>query len=272
MSTTSTDPSPAAPGAPAPITARAVDAVKTYGEGDTSGERPGSGLRRVRGGAFTAIMGPSGSGKTTLMHCMAGLDASERQRLDRRLRPDHLKDNDLTRLRRDRVGFVFQAFNLVPTLSAEENIVSHSRWRATIQRPGVDRRGRVATVGLADRLPTARASCPAVNGSGRRGPSTGQPAGHHLRRRADWQPRPRAGAEVLAFLRRAVDEYGQTVVMVTHDPVAACYADRPVPGRRHFVDEMRSPPPACGRLHEDLRGLITAARHPDGPAGPTSAA
>jgi putative ABC transport system ATP-binding protein len=226
MSTTT----PEMPPPPAPSTrvaARAVDAVKTYGEGDTVVNALAGVTVDFQAGQFTAIMGPSGSGKSTLMHCLAGLDELtggsvwiEGTNLT------GLKEKDLTKLRRDRIGFVFQAFNLIPTLSAEENIVlPMSLAGAKPDQAWVDQ--IVATVGLGDRLShrpselsggqqqrvavaRALASRPAIV-------FADEPTGN-----LD----SRASGEILTFMRNAVNDLHQTIVMVTHDPVAASYADR----------------------------------------------
>jgi putative ABC transport system ATP-binding protein len=205
---------------------RAEGATKVYGAGDT-------GVRALDGvtlglptGRFTAIMGPSGSGKSTLLHCMAGLDTLSGGRvLIGDVDLGRLSDRQLTRLRRDRIGFVFQAYNLVPTLTALENITLPSslagrrpdpRWLDTV----------IDTVGLRDRL-THRPS--ELSG----GQQQRVAVARALAGRPDivFADEPtgnldsRSGAEILGFLRRAVDEMGQTVVMVTHDPLAAARAD-----------------------------------------------
>ena len=194
-------------------------------------------------GQFTAIMGPSGSGKSTLLNCIAGLDTLSSGRAfiaDADL--SALNDNELTILRRDRVGFIFQAYNLVPTLSAKENIVlplmlagrkGDQPWiDKVIQVMGLEGRlhHRPAELsgGQQQRVAVARAlaSRPAIIFADE---PTGNLDSH-------------SGAEVLAFMRRAVDEMEQTIVMVTHDPTAASYADRIVflaDGR--IVDEMLQP-------------------------------
>jgi putative ABC transport system ATP-binding protein len=228
---------------PATSAARTVDAVKIYGKGHTE-------VRALDGvsvefpvGQFTAIMGPSGSGKSTLLNCIAGLDTLSSGRAfiaDADL--SALNDNELTILRRDRVGFIFQAYNLVPTLSAKENIVlplmlagrkGDQPWiDKVIQVMGLEGRlhHRPAELsgGQQQRVAVARAlaSRPAII-------FADEPTGN-----LD----SRSGAEVLAFMRRAVDEMEQTIVMVTHDPTAASYADRIVflaDGR--IVDEMLQP-------------------------------
>ena len=217
--------------------------VRTYGSADAEVRALDGVDLDVRAGEFTAVMGPSGSGKSTLMHCMAALDAPTSgtvtvggQELGR------MRDKDLTLLRRDRIGFVFQSFNLVPTLTAEENILlplsiagrrPDDGWFETV----------VAAVGLADRLghrpnemsggQQQRVACARALVSRPDIVFADEPTGN-----LDSV----SGAEVLGFLRRSVDELGQTVVMVTHDPVAAGYTDRVVflaDGR--VVDELRGP-------------------------------
>jgi putative ABC transport system ATP-binding protein len=223
--------------------AQAVDLVKVYGEGGTAVRALDGVSVEFPSAHYTAIMGPSGSGKSTLMHCMAGLDTATSGVA--RIGSDNLTDLDddaLTRLRRDRVGFVFQAFNLVPTLSASENItlpldiagreVDHE-WLSTI----------VDAVGLGDRLDHRPSQL-----SG--GQQQRVACARALVTRPDivFADEPtgnldsRSGAEVLSLLRRSVDKYGQAVVMVTHDANAASYADRVVflsDGR--IVDEIIGP-------------------------------
>jgi putative ABC transport system ATP-binding protein len=178
-------------------------------------------------GRFTAIMGPSGSGKSTLMHVVAGLDTlTEGQVFIGDVELGTLSDKELTLLRRTQVGFVFQAFNLVPTLTACENVVLPlSLAGAKPDRAWVDE--VIDTVGLRDRLKHRPSEL-----------SGGQQQRVAVARALASRPRivfadeptgnvdSRAGGEILGFLRRAVDEMGQTIVMVTHDPVAASYADR----------------------------------------------
>ena len=188
-------------------------------------------------------MGPSGSGKSTLLHCLAALDTVTSGEViigDTSL--TGLNDKALTALRRDRVGFVFQAFNLVPTLNgAREHPapVGHRRPRAR-HRSGTtpSSRGRPRRPAV-----TSPTSCPADSSSG--WPAHGhwrQPAGDRLRRRADRQPRLHGQRRGAGFLRRSVDEFDQTVVMVTHDPVAAAYTDRVVfLADGTVVDELRQP-------------------------------
>jgi putative ABC transport system ATP-binding protein len=207
----------------------AVDLVKVYGTGDTAvraldGVTVGFGRAR-----FTAIMGPSGSGKSTLMHCLAGLDKATSGRAllggtDLTAQPDKV----LTKVRRERIGFVFQAFNLLPQLTAEQNILLP-----------LDLAGRRPERGLLAQLAET------LGISGRLAHRPGELSGGQQQRVALARAlisRPevifadeptgnldsRSGAEVLGFLRNSVHELGQTIVMVTHDPVAASYADRAV--------------------------------------------
>jgi len=207
----------------------ATDLVKVYGSGDTTVRALDHVTITFPRGRFTAIMGPSGSGKSTLMHCAAGLDTvtSGSVRLgDTEL--TRLSDKAITRLRRERVGFVFQSFNLLPTLTAAQNITlplelagrrPDRRWFAHV----------VGVLGLADRLHHTPAQL-----SG--GQQQRVACARALVARPDviFADEPtgnldsRTGHEVLDFLRRSVRELGQTIVMVTHDPVAASYADRVV--------------------------------------------
>ena len=228
---------------PGPSAARAVRLSKVYGEGDTAV----SALRGVdvqfEAGRFTAIMGPSGSGKSTLMHCMAGLDSATTGQVfigDSDLTT--MKDKELTRLRRDRMGFVFQAFNLVPTLTAEENItLPLDIAGAKVDRAWFDL--VVGTVGLADRL-THRPS----ELSGGQQQRVACARALVTRPEIVFADEPtgnldsKSGAEVLGFLRRSVDEFGQTIVMVSHDAHAASYADRVVfLADGELVDELLAP-------------------------------
>ena len=178
-------------------------------------------------GAFTAIMGPSGSGKSTLMHCVAGLDDLTAGEVAIGGTPlSGLSDRELTQLRRERVGFVFQTFNLLPALDAHENILLPLRLGGrAAEREWLDQ--VIDTVGLRDRLRHRPSEL-----------SGGQQQRVAVARALASQPAvvfadeptgnldSRSSAELLAFLRRAVDDLGQTLVMVTHDPVAAGYADR----------------------------------------------
>ncbi len=225
------------------IAARAEGLTKVYGEGHAAVRALDGVTVAFEAARFTAIMGPSGSGKSTLLHCLAGLDAPTSGRVflgDVDLTA--LSERQLTLLRREKVGFVFQAFNLVPTLSAGENITLP----LDIAGRRVDRAWFdtvVDTVGLRGRL----RHHPSELSGGEQQRVAGARA---LLARPEivFADEPtgnldsRSGAELLAFLRGAVDEHGQTVVMVTHDPVAAAHADRIVflaDGR--VVDEMREP-------------------------------
>ena len=233
--------------APAPagqaVAARAVAATKTYGKGDGAVVA----LDRVdvesAAGAFTAIMGPSGSGKSTLMHCLAGLDElTSGQVLIGDVDLTTLNDKHLTLLRRDRVGFIFQAYNLVPTLTALENITLPSDLAGRKpDRAWLDQ--VVDTIGLRDRLDHRPSE---LSGGQQQRVAVGRAlAGQPAIIFAD-EPTgnldSRSGAEILDFMGRAVRELGQTIVMVTHDPSAASYADRVVflaDGR--IVDEIQQP-------------------------------
>ncbi|MHC5702255.1 ABC transporter ATP-binding protein [Streptomyces tirandamycinicus] len=225
------------------VAARATDLSKVYGEGETRVVALDRVTVDFRQGEFTAIMGPSGSGKSTLMHCVAGLDgfSSGSVRIGE-TELGSLKDKQLTQLRRDKIGFIFQAFNLLPTLTALENIT--------------------LPMDIAGRKPDQewlRLVIDMVGLSGRLGHRPAQLSGGQQQRVAVARAlasRPeivfgdeptgnldsRSGAEILGFLRNSVRELGQTVVMVTHDPAAASYADRVVflaDGR--IVDEMTAP-------------------------------
>jgi putative ABC transport system ATP-binding protein len=223
--------------------ARAFEATKRYGRGDTAVTALDAVTVAFDAHRFTAIMGPSGSGKSTLMHSLAGLDTLTSGRVlvgDTDL--STLDDKRLTTLRRERIGFVFQSFNLVPTLTARENILlpltlagrrPDPAWFETI----------VTTVGLGSRLSHRPSEL-----------SGGQQQRVAVARALVSRPAivfadeptgnldSRTGAEILAFMRGAVDDFGQTIVMVTHDPVAASYAHRVVflaDGRT--VDDMSDP-------------------------------
>jgi putative ABC transport system ATP-binding protein len=235
-------PGPATATAPLPA-ARAVDATKIYGSGDTAVRALDDVTVDLPESRYTAIMGPSGSGKSTLMHCLAGLDTLTSGTVyigDVDL--TSLSDKELTRLRRDSVGFVFQTFNLVPTLTAIENITLPDALAG--DKPDADWLDQVIkTTGLGDRL-THRPS--ELSG--------GQQQRVAVARALASQPKiifadeptgnldSRSGAEILDFMRRAVSEMSQTIVMVTHDPNAASYADAVLflnDGR--IVDRMEDP-------------------------------
>ncbi len=242
MSAPSTAPVAEAEGSRQPAAAT-VDAVKSYGTGEAEVRALDGITVAFERGRFTAIMGPSGSGKSTLLHCLAGLDtltSGEIRLGDRSLAG--LSDKELTLLRRDRMGFVFQAFNLLPTLTAEENI----RLPLDLAGGKVDQGWFdtvVAAVGLQDRLDHTPAQL-----SGGQQQRVAAARALVTRPEIVFADEPtgaldsRSGADLLAFLRRAVDEFGQTIVMVTHDPIAASHADRVVflaDGR--IVDEAASP-------------------------------
>ncbi|MDQ6698539.1 MAG: ABC transporter ATP-binding protein [Actinomycetota bacterium] len=238
-----TTPLAPSPSAAATVVARAVDAVKIYGSGDTEVRALDGVTVDFERARFAAIMGPSGSGKSTLMHCVAGLDTLTSGHVfigDADL--GALKDGALTMLRRDRIGFVFQAYNLVPTLTAEENInlpaalagrKADAAWFDQVVR----------TVGLTNRLKHRPSEL-----------SGGQQQRVAVARALASRPEiifadeptgnldSRAGVEILEFMRQAVDDLDQTIVMVTHDPNAAGFADRALflaDGR--IVDEMHEP-------------------------------
>jgi putative ABC transport system ATP-binding protein len=229
--------------APPRAAARALHASKVYGKDDTAVRALDDVTIDFEAGRFTAIMGPSGSGKSTLMHCVAGLDSLTSGSVfigDTDL--SSLDDKRLTVLRRDEVGFIFQAFNLVPTLSALENIVLPSSLGGQQIEPSwLDQ--VVKTVGLGDRL--SHRPSELSGGQQQRVAVARALAGRPSIIFAD-EPTgnldSRAGAEILSFMQHAVVDLGQTIVMVTHDPVAASYASRVVflaDGR--VVDTMDDP-------------------------------
>jgi len=207
--------------------ARVENATKIYGEGTTAVTALDDLSVSFEKGRFSAIMGPSGSGKSTLLHCIAGLDTLTSGSAyigDTRL--GDLNDTDLTLLRRQQVGFVFQSFNLIPTLNAAENVrlpldiagtAVDPEWFDTVVdavslRDRLTHRPSELSGGQQQRVAAARAllSRPTIV-------FADEPSGN-----LD----SKSGAELLGFMRRAVDEFGQTIVMVTHDPNAAAYADR----------------------------------------------
>ncbi|MGI9644262.1 MAG: ABC transporter ATP-binding protein [Ilumatobacteraceae bacterium] len=243
MSAPMSPPAPSAPAADGVAAAGAVDAVKTYGIGDAQVHALDNVTVSFEAGKFSAIMGPSGSGKSTLLHCLAGLDTLTSGATyigDTYLAS--LDDKSLTELRRTDVGFVFQAFNLIPTLTAEENIrlplmlggdSGNKEWIDQV----------VTTVGLGDRLKHRPSEL-----------SGGQQQRVAVARALASQPKiifadeptgnldSTTGAEILDFMRRAVREFGQTIVMVTHDANAASYADRAVfLGDGKIVSELQEP-------------------------------
>jgi putative ABC transport system ATP-binding protein len=225
------------------VAVRAVGVTKVYGEDSTRVVALDDVSAEFAAGAFTAIMGPSGSGKSTLMHCLAGLDSVTSGEVfvgDTDL--SSLDDRRLTMLRRDRIGFVFQSFNLVPTLTARENITLpldlagrsvDQQWLDTV----------IDTVGLADRLSHRPSQL-----SGGQQQRVAVARAMAARPEVIFADEPtgnldsRASAEILGFLRDSVDRIGQTIIMVTHDPVSAAYADRALflaDGR--IVDDVADP-------------------------------
>jgi putative ABC transport system ATP-binding protein len=223
--------------------ARAVDLTKVYGTGDAAVRALDGVSLELERGWFTAVMGPSGSGKSTLMHCMAGLDRPTGGRAfigEREL--DGLDDGDLTELRRDRVGFIFQSFNLVPMLTASENItLSADLAGSSVDLAWFD--DLVGQLGIADRL--GHRPSELSGGQQQRVACARALVGRPELIFAD-EPTgnldSNASAEVLGFLRDAVNEHGQSIVMVTHDPLAASYADRVVfLADGDVVGEIRSP-------------------------------
>ncbi|MET0145175.1 MAG: ABC transporter ATP-binding protein [Ilumatobacteraceae bacterium] len=230
--------------APAPrAAAGSVDAMKVYGIGDSQVVALDGVTVAFQAGKFTAIMGPSGSGKSTLMHCLAGLDTlSSGAVYIGETYLASLNDKQLTELRRTKVGFIFQAYNLIPTLTARENIMLPLMLGGESGDPAwIDE--VVTTVGLKDRLKHRPSEL--SGGQQQRVAVARAMAGRPDIIFAD-EPTgnldSKTGAEILDFMRRAVREYGQTIVMVTHDPNAASYADRVIflnDGR--VVDEMGDP-------------------------------
>jgi putative ABC transport system ATP-binding protein len=225
------------------VAARAVNATKVYGRGEAEVRALDGVTVDFATARFTAIMGPSGSGKSTLMHTLAGLDSLTDGSVwigDTEL--GTLKEKHLTQLRRDRVGFIFQAFNLIPTLTAAENIVLPMKLAG--RKPNREWFDNVVeTVGLRNRL-THRPS--ELSGGQQQRVAVARALASRPEIIFADEPTgnldSRTGAEILAFMRQAVRELGQTIVMVTHDPVAASYADRAVflaDGR--IVDELPDP-------------------------------
>jgi putative ABC transport system ATP-binding protein len=227
----------------APPAATVIAGTKRYGTDDTAVTALDDVTLHIPAGRFTAVMGPSGSGKSTLMHCLAGLDTlTTGQVFLGDVELGALDDRRLTKLRREQVGFVFQSFNLIPTLSAKENILLPMTLAG--RKPDaawVD--NVIATVGLTDRLGHRPSEL-----------SGGQQQRVAVARALAMRPRiifadeptgnldSRTGTEVLEFLQRAVREFGQTIVMVTHDPLAAAFVDTAVflaDGR--VVDSMDRP-------------------------------
>ncbi len=224
------------------IAARAVDVVKTYGRGEATVRALDSASVAIPAGEFTAVMGPSGSGKSTLIHALAGLDGIDAGRVfvgDTDL--STLSERDRTLLRRDRLGFVFQAFNLIPALTAAENITLPLTLAGKRPDPAWMNE-LVHMLGLQNRLDHRPAQ---LSGGQQQRVAVGRAL--IARPELVFADEPtgnldsRAGAALLAFLREATRTLGQTIVMVTHDPVAAASADRVV-----FL--------ADGRIVDDLTG------------------
>ncbi len=226
-----------------PTAARAVAATKVYGAGEAEVRALDGVTVGFATSRFTAIMGPSGSGKSTLMHALAGLDTLTSGSVwigDHEL--GRLSEKRLTKLRRDHVGFIFQAFNLIPTLTAAENITLPMRLAG--RKPDREWLDHVVhTVGLSARL-THRPS--ELSGGQQQRVAVARALASRPQIIFADEPTgnldSRTGAEILAFMRQAVRELGQTIVMVTHDPVAASYADRAIffaDGR--VVDDLDAP-------------------------------
>jgi putative ABC transport system ATP-binding protein len=236
---------------------RAVNAVKIYGSGPTAVRALDDVTVDYPRGEFTSIMGPSGSGKSTLLQCLAGLDDLTSGAVyigDTEV--TSLNEKERTTLRRDKIGFIFQAYNLVPTLTAEENI--RLPMDLARRRPDEQWMARlVDAVGLADRLhhrPTELSGGQQQRVAAARALASrpeivfaDEPTGNLDSRR---------GGELLDFMRRAVDEFGQSIVMVSHDPVAASHSDRIIflaDGR--IVDELRTP--TVERVLDRMKNLET---------------
>jgi putative ABC transport system ATP-binding protein len=229
------------------VAARAVQATKIYGKGETEVRALDHVDVAFDRGAYTAIMGPSGSGKSTLLHCIAGLDTlTSGQVFLGDIDLSSLSEKQLTQARRDRIGFIFQTYNLIPTLNALENITlpmalagrrPDQAWLDHVidtvsLRPRLTHRPSELSGGQQQRVAVARAlaSRPEII-------FADEPTGN-----LD----SRAGAEILDFMRTAVEQLGQTIVMVTHDPIAAAYASRVV-----FLSD--------GRITDELRNADAAA-------------
>ncbi|MBK6886673.1 MAG: ABC transporter ATP-binding protein [Tetrasphaera sp.] len=248
------------------VAARTEGLTKIYGKGDAQVVALGGVTVAINAHEFTAVMGPSGSGKSTLMHCAAGLDEVTSGRVfigDVDLTA--LKEKDLTRLRRDRIGFIFQAFNLIPTLTAKENILLPLSIAGRDPDQGwFDQ--VIDTVGLRDRLShrpselsggqQQRVACARALVSRPDIIFADEPTGN-----LD----SRSSREVLGFLRRSVTDFGQTIVMVTHDPVAASFTDRVLfLADGQVVEELLAP--TAEKVLERMGRLDTSAldaSHPD---------
>jgi putative ABC transport system ATP-binding protein len=250
------EPDPGGAPQPGPASAaRAVEASKVYGEGDTAVRALDGISIEFASARFSAVMGPSGSGKSTLMHCLAGLDAVTSGHVyvgDADLTT--MSEKQLTLLRRDRIGFIFQAYNLVPTLSARENVTlpmdiagrkPDQEWLEKI----------VATLGIGHRM--SHRPSELSGGEQQRIAAARALAGRPEIIFAD-EPTgnldSKASRELLGFMRSAVTDLGQTIVMVTHDPNAAAYADRVVfLADGHVVDEMAEP--TAERIIDSMKSL-----------------
>lgn len=248
---------PPTPAAPVQVNAAAhsIGAQKVYGSGDTEVHALRDVSVQFPRGQFTSIMGPSGSGKSTLMQCMAGLDrltGGEAYVGDVAL--STLSDKQLTQLRRDKIGFIFQAYNLIPTLSAQENITLPMDLAGG--KPDKDWMQQVVTAtGLGDRMGHRPSEL-----SG--GQQQRVAVARALASRPDiiFGDEPtgnldsKTGAEILDFMRTAVDSLGQTIVMVTHDPVSASYSDRVLfLADGQIVDEMIEP--TTDAVYDKIRHL-----------------
>ena len=250
-----TAPAPTATEATAVMAARAVDAVKVYGAGDTEVRALDGVTIGFERGRLTAIMGPSGSGKSTLLHCLAGLDSLTSGAVfvgDTDLTSQN--DRELTLLRRERIGFVFQAFNLIPTLTAEENITlplalggrkADPAWFSSV----------VGVLGIGDRLRHRPSEL-----SGGQQQRVASARAMVTRPELIFADEPtgnldsRSATDLLDLTRAAVDDMGQTVVMVTHDARAASYADRVVfLGDGRIVTELLAP--SVGEILDQLKAL-----------------
>ena len=237
------------------VAAAAEGASKVYGKGDSAVHALRDVSVEFRSGEFTAIMGPSGSGKSTLMHCIAGLDSltSGRTFIDG-VDLATLNDRQLTEVRRSRIGFVFQSFNLVPTLTADENIrLPLMLGGQKGDRAWIDR--VIDTVHLRDRL-THRPS--ELSGGQQQRVAVARALASRpsiiLADEPTGNLDSTTGAEILGFMRRAVDEFGQTIVMVTHDPQAASWTDRIIFLKDGAIaGEMTEP--TADKVHDYMKSL-----------------
>jgi putative ABC transport system ATP-binding protein len=225
------------------LAARAVNASKIYGSGETAVRALDEISVEFQRSAYTAIMGPSGSGKSTLLHCLAGLDSlTSGQVFLGELEISALNEKELTRVRRERIGFIFQSYNLIPTLDAEENITLPMALGGKKPDPAWKQK-IIDTVGLESRLRHRPSEL-----------SGGQQQRVAVARALMSRPEvifadeptgnldTKASSDILAFMQSAVRDLGQTIVMVTHDPISASYADRVVfLADGHIVDEILEP-------------------------------